>query len=423
MFKYSRYNIDFSDEGEIVVYNLLSSSVIKLTNTKFEALKSLKLSQAFSNEEIALLLEMGFITDCDEYEFICNSRKKLYDKQKQSEFHVTILTTTDCNARCYYCYENGINKQSMSLDVAEQVYNFILKNRNGRKVALHWYGGEPLYNAEIINYICEKLRVDCIEYVSYMVTNGFLIKDNACKIIDLWKLKRVQITVDAVGKEYNKIKNYIYANIDAFEIVIKNIEFLLNQGVYVAIRVNYNPNKIEEAKKVLQYLHGKFGNQNRLRIYCAWLVDDNIPRPQQWNNNIHPIIELYGLLIDYGYITRLEDIAIQPRLLNCGINWKDTVVINVDGYLYKCQNSIMDGSQSSFGTIFNGITNIENKEIWESLDFPFNECRECKCLPICQGGCKYKALNNQNDYACTKIKNCVDEVAKLFYHKFLKEVN
>lgn len=47
MFKYSNYNIDFNDEGEQVVFNLLSSSVIKLTENKFEALKKIKFKAGF----------------------------------------------------------------------------------------------------------------------------------------------------------------------------------------------------------------------------------------------------------------------------------------------------------------------------------------------------------------------------------------
>ena len=421
MLKYSNYNIDFEDEGEIVVFNLLSSSVIKLTNDKFEALKSLNLSQVFSDEEVSLLLDMGFITERDEYGFICESRKKYYDKQEQTDFHLTILTTSDCNARCYYCYERGVKKQPMTFAVAQQVYNHILENRNGKDVCLHWFGGEPLYNAEVIDYICGKLKEEGIKYSSNMITNGFLIGENKSKIINSWNLQRVQITIDAVGEEYNKIKNFIYKGVDAFETVINNIELLLNNDVYVAIRINYDPNKIENAKNTLKYIHKKFGNHSKLNVYCAWIEDDKILRPQQWIDTTHPIVELYSMLIDFGYITRLEDLAIRPRLLNCGIHWKDFAVINVDGQLFKCQAAIMNENQSSFGSIYDGVTKVENKRIWESTDFPYEECRECRCLPICQGGCKFKAINNQKDYVCTNIKTCVEEVVKLFYYKILKE--
>lgn len=202
---------------------------------------------------------MGFIAERDEYEFISECRKKYYDEHNEKNFHVTILTTSDCNARCYYCYEKGIKKQPMTLETAQQVYNYIITNRNGKNVCLHWFGGEPLYNAEIIDYICERLKEDGIKYTSYMITNGFLIGENKSKIRGLWNLKRLQITIDAIGDEYNKIKNYIYKGVDAFETVINNIEWLLNNDICVAVRINYDPNKIEIAKDTLKYLHEKFG--------------------------------------------------------------------------------------------------------------------------------------------------------------------
>ena len=38
-----------------------------------------------------------------------------------------ILTTTDCNARCFYCYESGIKKHDMSLETADKVVEYIIK--------------------------------------------------------------------------------------------------------------------------------------------------------------------------------------------------------------------------------------------------------------------------------------------------------
>lgn len=158
-------------------------------------------------------------------------------------------------------------------------------------------------------------------------------------------------------------------------------------------------------------------------MYCAWIHGDKIISPQQREAANHPVIELYSLLIDFGYITRLDELAIRPRLMSCGIHWKDFAVINVDGQLFKCQASITNDAQNSFGSIYEGIINFDNKQIWENIDFPYEECKRCKCLPICQGGCKQKAFNGQKDYACTSIKGCVEEVAKLFYYKLLKEEN
>ena len=70
----------------------------------------------------------------------------------------TILTTTDCNARCYYCYEMGIRRIPMTEETAYAAADYIIRVSHGEKVKLCWFGGEPLYNRAAIDRICETLE-------------------------------------------------------------------------------------------------------------------------------------------------------------------------------------------------------------------------------------------------------------------------
>jgi len=49
--------------------------------------------------------------------------------------------------------------------------------------------------------------------------------------------------------------------------------------------------------------------------------------------------------------------------------------------------------------------------------FEFDECRECKVLPLCMGGCpyKYKALNN-NSVDCLTIKDNLERMVMNNYY-------
>ena len=62
--------------------------------------------------------------------------------------HFTILTTTTCNARCFYCYElKSKGKTPMSIETAEKVAKYIITRcPKGTEVSLDWFGGEPLFN-------------------------------------------------------------------------------------------------------------------------------------------------------------------------------------------------------------------------------------------------------------------------------------
>jgi len=56
----------------------------------------------------------------------------------------TILPTTGCNARCYYCFEHGSKVMTMTRETAGEVVRFITEHCGPKKtVAIMWFGGEP----------------------------------------------------------------------------------------------------------------------------------------------------------------------------------------------------------------------------------------------------------------------------------------
>lgn len=419
---YSKYNIDFIDNERVVVVNTLSSSIVRFEKEKFNALKNGKVEGVFSDEEINSLVKMYILRNVsDETSDLVEKRKKRFDEQKTDRFTITILTTTDCNARCFYCYENGIKKQNMTLETAKSVYEFITNNRDGVPVHINWFGGEPLYNSEIIDYICLRLKKDSVDYTSSFTTNAYLISVYKDKIVDLWHLKNAQITIDGIGKQYNKIKNYIYNNdVDPFEHVVNNIKWLLSKRIRISLRINFNPRRIEDAIETIKYIHREIGNPPELSVYCAWISDETIPSPSDYEPHNHPLLKLYEVLIDCGYILELNQLGVRPKLLTCSVHWKNMAVINVDGSLHKCQHGIMGGQSDAFGNIVDGVTNKERVEFWSSLEYPFDECKECVCLPICQGGCKYKASVEKDGDVCIAIKYCLKELLNLFYKKIIK---
>ena len=77
-------------------------------------------------------------------------------KLKQSGYtSFTILPTTACNARCIYCYEQGMQYVTMKEETVAQTIEFIKKVRSPKeKVNFLWFGGEPLVGERIIDKIC-----------------------------------------------------------------------------------------------------------------------------------------------------------------------------------------------------------------------------------------------------------------------------
>ena len=65
----------------------------------------------------------------------------------------------------------------MTPETADEVVEFIKKHHGGKKIAIDWFGGEPLVGARIIKRICEKLKTEGIDFKSDMVTNGYLFTE------------------------------------------------------------------------------------------------------------------------------------------------------------------------------------------------------------------------------------------------------
>ena len=85
-----------------------------------------------------------------------------------------ILTTTGCNARCFYCYEKGVKPVTMTTETASKVVRYIVAHRGDEKGMIKWYGGEPLVNAKAIDQICTELSQQGVPFFSKLISNGYL---------------------------------------------------------------------------------------------------------------------------------------------------------------------------------------------------------------------------------------------------------
>ncbi len=420
--QYSKFNISFQDDKYMIVVNLISLVMVKFELNKYLSLLEGNFDSKFQPNEIEYLLKMHILTEnSDEVNELIERRNEKYFNQSNKNMHITILTTTACNARCYYCYEKGIQPSSMSLETATKLVDYIEANYNGRLVSLNWFGGEPLLNTKVIDYICDSLRYKNIDYFSTMVSNAFLIEENIDAIIQKWNIKRIQITIDGIKKEYNKIKNYIYPeNYNSFEKVMGNIDLLLSKKIKVILRINFNPETVEKTIETIDFIYNKFQNHPFLTVYCSNIISKDVKCSNDFKPTDNPFLKLYNALMNYKYIENLEQLNLHPFLLNCSIYKQSSFVIDTDGLIYKCQHAIMNKESEAIGSIFIDKINEEKIKEWNDLSYPYEDCLKCSCLPICQGGCKYRAKYDEKKYVCLPIRNCLKEIIELYYRKKYK---
>lgn len=203
--------------------------------------------------------------------------------QKPPE-HVTsysIFTTTDCNARCFYCFELGRSRMPMSEETAHKAAAYIADHCGGRPVRLSWFGGEPLFNRKVIDIICRELERRGVDYRSTMMSNGYLFDEETVRqAATLWKLRRVQITLDGTEDVYNRCKAYIYREGESpYRVVMANIERLLRAGIRVTVRLNMDKHNAEDLTALVEELHERFGEYPNFSVYSHLLFEIAAGKP------------------------------------------------------------------------------------------------------------------------------------------------
>jgi len=387
--KKSIYTYVESYKNNFLLFNVFSLTCVILDKDEYKRYNSLKCSE----EEKKEFLRLGFYVedDFDEVDAVCYASRCLTDKDKQQFYR--IYTTLACNAKCPYCYEKGAEISTMSVDTADKVCEFI-KDRmvEGEKLGLEWFGGEPLLNKNIINYICEKLQPICkkkkIKLNSSMVSNGYLINEDIVKDAkNLWNLRRVQITIDGLKKTYEKIKQFNDPN--SFDKVISNIKLLLDNNIFVSIRLNYDKNNFDEILKLIDFLGEKFNSYKNVTVYARRIMDDNIDNSLTASEKTDLVI--LKQLEKNGFEHDALD-TITRRDNTCIANMLHAFMILPDGNLGKCSQAISKGD--IIGNVVDGVDDYKMVR-WCSPRLT-KKCLKCKRLPLCNGGCIYEKLENKN---------------------------
>ncbi len=313
--------------------------------------------------------------------------------------HYTILTTTACNARCFYCYEKGAPRQQMSAVTAQRVVAFIKEHCGGRRVALSWFGGEPLYNTMPIDIISQGLRAAGIAFSARMTTNGYLFDDavvaqaRAC-----WQLQRVQITLDGTEHEYNRRKAYIYPTGSAFLRVIDNISRLLAAGIGVTVRLNMDAQNYGDLCTLSDDLLRRFGSDKAFRIYVAPL--SSADGTGMYRDTIE---DTSALLVRLRQQLRQANMPLRGWLGKtvkshaCMADDPAAVVIQTDGTLGRCQHYF---ASRPCGTLDEGITDQQEVDYWLRADDDSALCDACALYPSC---CRLAACQSAYNNPCKAV--------------------
>lgn len=421
-YKKSAYNIfvPFKND-ETIVFNGLTGAI-----GKFDAatMKHYEMN-TLSDEEIDVLVKKGILIpiDYNEIEKINSDRKIGINNEKTKHFR--IWTTSGCNAQCYYCFENGVKNITMSTNTASALVGFIEKLLEcGDRLEIEWFGGEPLLNTKIIDFISEHLIKICTEkkctYQSAMISNGSLIsRDIVEKMKSKWKLSAIQITLDGYDEYYDKAKRYFNPKLYNFWNVISNIKLLAENDIFVSIRMNYDTSNFISLKKLIEFLHSELSGYEKVGyyIYPLWDAlnedDPNAFRTKTLADN--NLIKLFDMLVNYNMNTIINVARLKYRKHQCKSCNKYSYAILADGKIVKCCETF----KQILGDVWNGISDREHYDFWTSNELD-DKCKTCVYLPICQGGCKSSHFTKMPQ--CFAYKPIINDILRWYVSKLDSEL-
>lgn len=405
------------DDG-VLMHNSITGKLILLSE---EEAQFIHLLPAMRTEAITELIKSYFLVpvDYDEKNTVQKLRKilKRLDTQKDFESY-TILTTTNCNARCFYCYESDLPHLNMDEATAEKLVDFMIKHRGRKILKLHWFGGEPLVCMNRIDQITQALRDRNIKYVSSMTSNGYLFTEDVIeKAAELWKLDSIQITLDGTEEVYNKTKAYVGVQDSPYRRVLKNIQLLLSHNIRVIVRLNLDMHNAEDLNDLISELNESITDKDRISVYSHVLFEDAGFTPIERNEESRAM--LYSRQIELNHELGRLGLGRNHKALpfikthNCMADTDHATVIYPDGRFFKCEHVAIG---DEYDSLFDEISDKSGAEKFKIVT-ELETCATCPLYPTCILLENCQGLSDKNKYTCKyDVDRTIQSLSAYYLH-------
>ena len=248
---------------------------------------------------------------------------------------------------------------------------------------LSWFGGEPLTQPKVIEYIAPKLISFCeehkIDFSSGITTNGALLNIDNIKLLQKCKVDYYQIAIDGDEKTHNKNKQDSLSD-SSFRLILNNIVNLLriNFDAKVTLRINYTLATLKSESLVVditKYIPQKYRNRILVDLQKVWQVKEQ-------NVSILLLRKLQEKLVECGF-----ELSIQHVFSMCYVEKEHYNMFYYNGGVEKCDKRPIGKLRGYLDP--NGDIIWKEKPVFSDYDL-FDEkcvCNNCHYYPLCYCGC------------------------------------
>jgi len=358
-------------------------------------------------------------------------------KFARSHTNITIAPTIECNYACWYCYQNErrhIGKMSDTIQEGTlRLIDVVVQSCDS--FDLTWYGGEPLLAMNVISNISEALKkkysgsekprmLPCS-----IITNGILLNDDVVAALKRFNVSSAQISVDSYH-HLPPTRRGMFLRDGTLSPILSNILKFRDQ-LDISIRINTSSLEEGDTARITEALskHGvreiaHFAriedNINECNSLGSTVSDAYMPR-KEYAKTTTMLIETQGV---QQYVDKMQQ-ALRPKNHFCGATSGNMFVIDFRGDISRCWMSA-GCSEEKIGNVTelfsldsleetNFLAHSEVDRKWrEYTPFSFDDCRDCRVLPLCMGGCSHaRVLHDAIRPPCEEIKYNINKYVEV----------
>lgn len=399
------YNVSLDDNVHFVIFNGFNKENLILEEKALASMvKLINNPDAYASSHpkiLQRLVALKFIVedDFDERAILKAERESFIHA---SEYKTTILPTFECNYKCWYCLQEH---EPVVLDytrfdlMIKHIKKYMLEN-SIQEYVLSWFGGEPLTQPKVIEYIAPQLISFCeehkIDFSSGVTTNGALLNIDNIKLLQKCKVDYYQIAIDGDEKTHNKNKQDCLSD-SSFRLILNNIVNLLrmNSDAKVTLRINYTLATLKSESLVTditKYIPQEYRNRILVDLQKVWQVNEQ-------NVSISLLRNLQEKLIKCGF-----ELSIQHVFSMCYVEKEHYNMFYYTGGVEKCDKRPIGKLRGHLDA--NGDVIWSEMPIFEDYDL-FDDkciCNNCRYYPLCYCGCpilrEERIIENHGEIPC-----------------------
>ncbi|MCR0315834.1 SPASM domain-containing protein [[Clostridium] innocuum] len=395
-YRKSFYNFfvkNFENQNEMIAYNSYNNALGIIEKEKYELYLNNDVNEIkIKDKELYdTLVEGGFLVEESLNEIDVMKYESYKSRYLNDGLALTVNPFSGCNFRCIYCFELDRldNAIKMSKEVQDKLIDYVKQNISGKRfVRINWFGGEPTIAFDVIERISRELIEICeannVDYGASIITNGYLLNEDIIKKMVDCKIKTMQITLDG-NKEMHDTRRVLKNGQGTFDCILNNVIKFAGKGPLIHLRVNSDKSNPHAYKDVINILkENNISDKVIVNLGKVYSDDTN----NYSNDKCFSNSEFYQELFNFKKSEKSEEILLPNLKRNeCASVNENSFVLDADGKLYKCWNEVgLD--EYAFGNILDGVVlkglalRYLNYNVFDN-----EQCRKCKFVPICKGGC------------------------------------